>query len=88
MSQPPTPPAEAQPPQVALTWKCGYQPLPGGQVACTVQLQQGAMLLGLQLAPDDLERLGQALVSTAQQARSGLVIASALPAANGHPRPE
>jgi hypothetical protein len=84
--QQPTPPAAPAPGQVPLTWQCGYQPLPGGGTICTVQLQQAAVAFLLQLPPDDLERLGQALVDTARKARTGLVTATELPTVgNGRP---
>jgi|GEM_PF-5819920 len=69
--------------QPALSWECGYVDLPGGRV-CRVQLQQANHAYTLQLPAVDMERLGRDLVRAAQQARTGLVVASTVPS-NGQP---
>jgi hypothetical protein len=71
------------PPAAPLSWQCGYADGPGGRT-CTVQIRQAAQAYMLTLVPDDMAKLGQSLLDAAQQARTGLVVATAVPS-NGQP---
>ena len=70
--------------QAPLSWQCGYADGPGGRV-CTVQIRQAAQAYMLTLQPDDMAKLGQSLLDVAQRARTGLVVAAAVPTGNGRP---
>jgi len=72
--------APDQPLQVTnpLQWQVGHGVTPDGSRLCLLSLSQGALNAQVQLSPEDMERIGRALIDAASQAKSGLIIPSGL----------
>lgn len=80
-------PQPGQPVQVVnpLNWQIGHATAPDGTPMCLLSLSQGQLAAQLQLNAHDMAALGRGLISTAEQARTGLIIPNgAVNASNGH----
>ena len=79
--QPAPPPLQVVNP---LQWQLGHGQAPDGSKLCLLQLNQGQLQVQLQLTAHDMAELGRGLLSTAEQARTGLIIPNGVVHANGH----
>lgn len=57
-----------------LQWSCGYTDVSPTVRICRVTLRQGSLEQSITATPDDMQRLGQALLDLAKRAKADLAV--------------